>query len=365
MAGHLGIREGGNEQADYRTKAAEEIEFRRETSGKAVMDLDTFIHKRQPQWKQLEAVLRRVEGSGLGSLDEEQAVEFGRLYRCTASDLNQAQTFVRGDATVQYLNDLVARCYLVIYAKTKVDLWGLVRYLFWGYPAVFRRNMNPLLLATAITLAGTLLGFLLAYYDRDSRFYLLPENMSIIQPGDEGHSLTSGQLAGASMAYFTHNTSVSIFAFALGITLGIGTAWLMFYNGIMLGALCAIFVEAGAFDEFCTGILPHGVLEIPAIIIGGAAGFVLARGMIRARPWPRLEAIADASKEALFLLFGCVPLMAMAGVLEAGVARAPEWVISSGVKLVVAGIFATMFTVYLSLLGWKWNVRPPAVAGRS
>ena len=56
------------------------------------MDIDTFIRKRQPQWKQLEGILNRVEGSGLGSLDEDQAVEFGRLYRCTASDLNQAQT---------------------------------------------------------------------------------------------------------------------------------------------------------------------------------------------------------------------------------------------------------------------------------
>lgn len=316
------------------------------------MDLETFIQKRQPQWKQLEAVLRRVEGSGLASLDEEQAVEFGRLYRCAASDLNQAQTFVRGDATVQYLNDLVARCYLVIYAKTKVDVWGLLRYLFWGYPAVFRRNLNPLLLATALTLAGTLLGFLASYYDRDSRFYLLPD-MHTIQPGDEGHQQSGGELAQFSSFLFANNVRVSLVAFALGVTLGVGTAWLLFYNGIALGALGAIFVEAGELRAYCTGVLPHGVLEIPAILIGGAAGFVLARGMIRARPWPRLEEMADASKEALLLLFGCVPLLAVAAVLEAGVARAPEWVFSSGVKLAVAGVFATLFVLYLCLLGWR------------
>src|SRR5262245_8904321 len=88
------------------------------------MDLATFIQQRRPQWKALEAILQRVEGSGLGTLDDEQAVEFGRLYRCAASDLNQSQTFVSGDATVQYLNDLVARCYLVIYApESKGELW--------------------------------------------------------------------------------------------------------------------------------------------------------------------------------------------------------------------------------------------------
>lgn len=323
------------------------------------MDLDTFIRKRQPQWKRLEAILRRVEGSGLASLEEEQAVEFGQLYRTAASDLNQAQTFVRGDATVQYLNDLVARCYLVIYAKTKADPWGLVRYLFWGYPAVFRRNLRPFLLATALLAAGTLLGFLAAYFDPDARVYLLPD-MQTIQPGDEGHVQTSGELAAFSSHLFTNNVSVSLIAFALGITLGVGTTWLMFYNGVIMGALGAVFVEAGAFREFCTGILPHGVLEIPACLIGGAAGFVLARGMIRARPWPRLEEMADAGKEALLLVFGCVPLLAVAAILEAGVARAPEHQFDSGVKLTVAGIFAFLFTAYLALLGWKWpgrNVR--------
>ena len=91
------------------------------------MNLTAFLTKRRPEWRQLEEVLRRVEGSGLGSLDEDQAIEFGQLYRRAASDLNQAQTFVSGDATVQYLNDLVARCYLVIYAKpTGRSPWALI-----------------------------------------------------------------------------------------------------------------------------------------------------------------------------------------------------------------------------------------------
>src|SRR5947207_3381487 len=124
------------------------------------MDLATFIQKRRPHWRELEAILQRVEGSGLATLDDGQAVEFGRLYRSAASDLNQSQTFVSGDATVHYLNDLVARSYVVIYAKGKTDLWGLVRYLFWGYPAVFRRNLGPILLATALFTVGSIFGFL-------------------------------------------------------------------------------------------------------------------------------------------------------------------------------------------------------------
>src|SRR5215831_18718453 len=100
------------------------------------MDLATFLNERRPEWRQLEGLLEQVEGSGLGSLDDDQAVAFGRLYRRTASDLNHAQTFINGEATVRYLNDLVARCYLVIYAVPRSSFLGVLRPLFWDYPAV-------------------------------------------------------------------------------------------------------------------------------------------------------------------------------------------------------------------------------------
>jgi uncharacterized membrane protein SpoIIM required for sporulation len=326
------------------------------------MDLDTFIAQRRPDWKRLEEFLEQVEGSGLGSLDDEQAVEFGRLYRRAASDLNQAQTFVSGDTTERFLNELVARAYLVIYGRPRTDVWGLIRYLIAGYPAVFRRCLPHFLLATVLFTVGAVFGFLASRYDRDvARRYLLPAEMPTIQPPKEGEAdtsptLTTGELAGFSSMLFTNNVSVSLTAFALGMTLGIGTAWLLFYNGVLLGALGAVFFEAGQTLAFATGILPHGVLEIPAALIGGAAGFVLAEGMIRARPWPRREEMARKGKEALLMVGGCVPLLAMAALLEAGVARAPDWFLGRGLKLAVAGVFGLLFLAYILLLGWG----PPA-----
>jgi uncharacterized membrane protein SpoIIM required for sporulation len=316
------------------------------------MDLSTFLNRRRPDWRRLEEILDRVEGSGLAVLDDEQAVEFGRLYRRASSDLNQAQTFVSGEATVQYLNDLVARCYLVIYAKTGVDVRAFVRHLVFGFPAAFRRYLGYFLFATALMTVGTVFGFLASYFDPDvARVYLLSD-MPTIRPGQEGPLMTTGELAGFSTFLFTHNVSVTLTAFALGITLGLGTAWLMFYNGVMMGALGAIFYEAGQMTAFATGILPHGVVEIPAALLGGAAGFVLASGIIRARPWPRLDELARTGKEALLLVSGCLPLLTAAAVLEAGVARAPDWFLGSGVKLTVAGVVALLFAAYVLLLGW-------------
>jgi uncharacterized membrane protein SpoIIM required for sporulation len=331
------------------------------------MDLATFIRQRRPEWGRLEEILERVEGSGLGSLDDEEAVEFGRLYRRAASDLNQAQTFVSGDLTVQYLNDLVARCYVVIHARPRTDLWGLFWHFVWDYPAVFRRHFGYFLLATVFVVAGTLFGAVATYCEPElARRYLMPPNFPSIEPEQEGEdrtpAMTTGELTGLSSLYFTNNVSVSLIVFALGITFGIGTAWKLFETGLMLGVLGVVFAQAGQFMSFCAEVLPHGVLEIPAVLIAGAGGFLLAEAVIRARPWPRLEGLARRGKEALLLVSGCVPLLAFAAVLEAGVARAPEWFLGSGLKLAVAGVFALLFAAYVLLLGWGKHAAP---AGRA
>jgi uncharacterized membrane protein SpoIIM required for sporulation len=316
------------------------------------MNLSVWLDQRRPSWKRLEGMLEQAENNGLGSLDDAEAVEFARLYRRTASDLNQAQTFVQADSAVKYLNDLVARCYVAINARARFDWRGWLRRLVWEYPAHFRRHLGVFLLATAILMAGAVFGYIASAFDPLlARSLFLPADMPMIQPGQESGLTSTGELAGFSGMLFTNNTRVCLIVCALGLTWGVGTTLLLWYNGLMMGALAAIFAEAGAWREFCTGILPHGVLEIPAILISGAAGFLLAGALIRARPWPRLEELHRQGMEALWLVAGCFPLMAVAALLEASVARAPDWYFDSGLKLAVAGVFGLLFVVYVALFG--------------
>jgi uncharacterized membrane protein SpoIIM required for sporulation len=323
------------------------------------MDLTAFIAQRRPEWRRLEEILARVEGSGLATLDAEQAAEFGRLYRRTASDLNQAQTLVSGDATAQYLNDLVARCYMVIYSRARWDVRGFFRHLVFGFPAVFRRYRWRFVLAFVFFAAGALFGTVAAYLEPDTaQLYLMPPNFPTIQPkedDDRSPGMTTGQATELTFFYFTNNLSVCLMAFALGLSLGIGTAWVLFETGLMMGVLGVAFARAGQFTSFCAEILPHGMVEIPACLIAGAAGFLLAEAIFRARPWPRVEELARRAKQALLLVAGCVPLILAAAFLEAIVARAPAWLLSNGLKLGVAGVVALLFAAYVLLLGWgKW-----------
>jgi uncharacterized membrane protein SpoIIM required for sporulation len=330
------------------------------------MDLTAFIAQRRSEWRRLEGTLARVEGSGLGTLDADQAADFGRMYRRAASDLNQAQTFVSGDATVQYLNDLVARCYMVIYARTRWDVRGFFRHLLFGFPAVFRRYRWRFVLALVFFTAGTLFGTVAAYLEPDAaQLYLMPPNFPTIQPkedDDRSPGMTSGQATQLTTFYFTNNLRVCLVVFALGITLGIGTALVLFDTGLMMGVLGVAFARAGEFASYCAEILPHGMVEIPACLIAGAAGFLLAEAIFRARPWPRVEELSRRAQQALLLAAGCVPLILAAAFLEAFVARAPAWLLSNGLKLAVAGVVALVFAAYVLLLGWgRWAL--PEEAG--
>src|SRR5438105_13650446 len=100
------------------------------------------------------------------------------------------------------------------------------------------------------------------------------------------------------------------------------------------------------------------MVEIPAILISGAAGFLLAEALFRARPWPRVDELARRGQQALLLLAGCVPLILAAAVLETFVARAPAWLLGNGLKLAVAGTVALLFTAYVLLLGWGKYAAP-------
>jgi uncharacterized membrane protein SpoIIM required for sporulation len=104
------------------------------------------------------------------------------------------------------------------------------------------------------------------------------------------------------------------------------------------------------------------VLEVPAALLGGAGGFVLAEALLTARPWPRIQELGRRGREALALVAGAVPLLAVAAFLEAVVARAPDVLLDSGLKLVVAAFFGALFVAYLTLVGWRWKPKEAAAS---
>jgi uncharacterized membrane protein SpoIIM required for sporulation len=158
----------------------------------------------------------------------------------------------------------------------------------------------------------------------------------------------------------THNTQVSLFTFAMGFTWGIGTVVLLFYNGIILGAVALDFIRAGQSTFLLGWLLPHGAIEIPAIVLAGQAGFILAGALIgwgrRVSLKARLRAVAP---ELVTLLCGLAIMLIWAGIVEAFFSQYHEPVIPYHAKIIIGTLELTALILFFGWSG-KSRERPDA-----
>jgi uncharacterized membrane protein SpoIIM required for sporulation len=326
----------------------------------AGFDVERFLREREPHWHELESMLAAVERKGTRSLGIEGARRFAKLYRMVSADLVRARTELV-DASIQdYLNDLVARAYRQVYAGTVGSGWGVLRFFALEFPALVRAERRVVALSAALFLLGGVVGAAGMAVDPGAAAVLVPEQHQAHTPGERiaeeessaGHG--SDEAAQFSSFLFTHNIQVSFLVFAMGITFGIGTSALMFYNGVPLGALAWQYHASGHGVFFWAWILPHGIPEISEIVIAGAAGLILARGLL----WPgrrtRRDALVHEAKRAVRLVVGGMPVLVLAGLIEGTISQMhapimPYWAKLLFACVVGAGLFTWLFRAGRSL----------------
>ena len=304
-----------------------------------------WLEKRKSHWLRLEALLDQIQKHGLKSLTRSELQELGLLYRQAAADLSA----VREDPTAQYyarsLNLLLARAHNTIYSGKKSSASGIIHFYRYTYPRVFQRNLPLVTLATVLFFAGALLGLILSLTRPEFISTVLPPHIidSIDRHEMWTHSVVSVKPA-ASSFIMTNNMTVAFLTFAAGISFGIFTVYLLFFNGIMLGVVGTACWLHNMSLSLWSFVLPHGVLELPAIFIAGGAGFRIAQGLLFPGLLPRRDALALAGTEAVRLLVGTIPILILAGTIEGFISPSG---ISWKWKFALAGAIATIFVFYL------------------
>ncbi len=218
--------------------------------------------------------------------------ELGLLYRQTASDLAIAREDTTSSQLTAYLNSLLGRAHNLIYMGNKPKVAGIVRFYSETYPRIFRELWPQTLLAFAIFAVTGVAAFILTMRDPTFAHRLLGTHMmeTIEKREMWTHSIVTIKPLAAS-SIMTNNLSVAFATFAFGITAGIGTVWMMVLNGLLIGVIGAATLQAGMAGQLWTFVVPHGVLELPAIFIAGGAGFEIARGMLFPGLLPRRESL--------------------------------------------------------------------------
>lgn len=305
----------------------------------------SWLNKRQPYWSRLESLLTRVKEQGLHALNRSELRELGLLYRQTATDLSA----VRGDpSSVQqsrYLNQLLGRAHNAIYSGQKKTVGGVWEFYRRDYPRIFRQFLPYTAVATAIFWVGALAGMFFVLSDPDyMRDFLPPQLVASIEHHEMWtHSIVSIKPQ-ASSAIMTNNLSVSFMAFAAGITAGIGTLYLLFFNGMMIGVIGVACATYGMSIPLWSFVSPHGVLELPAIFIAGGAGLRLARALLFPGVLSRRDSLGVGGTEAVRLLVGVIPMLIVAGTIEAffSPSSAP-----ASLKFAAAAALFTLLIAYL------------------
>jgi len=263
-------------------------------------------------------LLRRVESGGVKSLGHAELREFGLLYRQAAADLSAARADHASRPLEQYLNRLVGRAHNYVYSGNRVSPASLWQFFAHGYPRLLRRLSRYVVLATAIFVLGGALGTVATLGRPELGNLMLGQER--VNDLDRGKMWTESILTDKpqeSSQIMTNNIGVCFRAFAYGLTAGILTVSLLFLNGINIGAIAVVCARHHMALGLWSFVAAHGALEIPAIMLAGAAGLRLAAGILFPGMLRRRDALALAGSESVQLLSGTIPMLIVAGSFEA------------------------------------------------
>jgi uncharacterized membrane protein SpoIIM required for sporulation len=323
-----------------------------------IVDLDRFVAVERPHWQELEAALRRYDQDRLYRPSLQESLRLFELYQRAAADLARLEEASQTELA-ERLSAVVGRAYAQIHSSRRRARFRPLHWLLATLPDAFRRQIRPFELALLVTLIGCAAGGVLLKLDPDAKATMLPFGQLMGDPRDrvkqeekEAAKKHPDSHATFAAALMTHNTQVAFFTLACGMTWGLGTMVLLFYNGVVLGAVSFDYVQAGQTKFLLGWLLPHGVIEIPAILIASQAGFVLASALIG---WnsrlSRAERLRVVAGDVLTLAAGAALMLVWAGMIESYISQYHQPVLPYSAKIAFGLVELTVLVCFYAFAG--------------
>jgi uncharacterized membrane protein SpoIIM required for sporulation len=288
-----------------------------------------FRAEREADWRRLETLLGKAESRSASSLTDEELLAIPVLYRQALSSLSVARATSLDHSLIDYLESLSTRGYFFVYGARANVFVRIGDFFARAWPAAVKDLWRETLASFVITFGSALIGYLLVLHDPSWYDAFIPASLA------DGRDFTAtteelrktlydtqGQdmLAALAGYLFQHNAQIAILCFALGFAFCVPTALLLAENGLVLGAIFALFIQHGLGFQLGGWIFIHGVTELFAIMLGGAAGFRIGWRAAFPGDKTRLDAAAAAGRSAAPVVAGVVLMLVIAGLLE-GFAR--------------------------------------------
>jgi uncharacterized membrane protein SpoIIM required for sporulation len=323
-----------------------------------VLKSAVFRAEREASWRELERLVAGVERRGLRALPAPDLARLPGLYRAAVSSLSVARAVSLDRNVLEYLESLCARAYLVAYGPRRRLGQAVADFAVGRFPAAVRAHARHLALSAAALALGAAAGFALTLADAERYYAFVPPAMA----QGRGPTSTTEALRDAlyasqgaaqlltsfAMFLFSHNARIGILAFAVGFAGGVPSALLVFSNGLVLGAFAALYHSRGLSLELWAWLLPHGVTELLAVLLCGAAGLAIGQAVVFPGAEERLRSLAVRGREAAVVAAGAVAMFFVAALVE-GIFR--QLVHAVPIRYAVAAGFAVFWAVYLARAG--------------
>lgn len=312
------------------------------TGDAPLVNATRFRKAHEADWERLETIVTRMEKRSIRSLSDEDLLLLPSLYRTTLSSLSVARDTSLDRGLISYLERLCIRAYFQIYGVQTPPLRQLATFFAHGWPEAVRNLWRETLFCVALTFGAAVLAYLLIRSDPSWYYSMIPQGMAEGRdPSASAEFLRStlydkshndSGLSVFATFLFTHNAQIAIFAFALGFAFAVPSVLLILYNGLMLGAIYAVFAGKGLGSNLASWLAIHGTTELFAICISGAAGMRIGLAIAFPGSASRADAAVGAGRTAATAMAGTVIMLAVAGLLE-GVGR--QLITADGSRMLV------------------------------
>jgi uncharacterized membrane protein SpoIIM required for sporulation len=296
----------------------------------------TFLKQNAGKWQQFETLITNKKGTDPDLMAD--------LFIQITDDLSYSKTNYPKSKTTQYLNSIAAKVHQEIYKNKKEKSNRLLT--FWKYelPFIFKNSHSQLLTSFSIFFIALLIGVVSSAYDDSFVRLILGDsyvNMTLenIDKGDPMAVYKSMNQTDMFLAITVNNVYVSFLCFAFGLLFSVGTGYLLFSNGVMLGAFQYFFYAKGLLLQSVLVIWIHGTLEISAIVIAGCAGLTMGNSILYPGTYSRSVSFAKGAKQGLKIIVGLVPIFIIAGFLESFVTRYTQMPMALSLSIICSSLF--------------------------
>ncbi len=352
LAPHLRPGPGDSAEALVELHARELTRRQGRLAGRSAMG-DRLATQQAHRWDEFHRLAERAARRGLDSFTPAELPDFAARYREVAADLARARTYRAEPATIGHLERLVAAGHNALYRDERMSWRSIWHTVSRDFPGAVLQQRRMVLLACLVFMGPALSGYALMRDRPALAAELLPEVMlrraeagrSRAKEGRKYVEVAWANRPAAASFIITNNVRIAMSCFAGGIFLGIGSLVLLAFNGLALGTFAGHFANQGLLGYLLEFIVGHGVLELFAIWVAGAAGFLLGRSIIAPGELSRGDALMVNGRIAVRMVGATVVLLTIAGMIEGFLSTAGGGLVGR----VAAGLGSLVFlAVYLA-----------------